>query len=65
MSGTSQRFGGSKADVLVYLDPQEAWRFLPSQEVSGSALGTAFMSAAHLCGITVDEASPTQVSGVK
>lgn len=64
-SGTSQRFGGSEADVLVYLDPHEAWRFLPSQQFSGLALGIVFMSTAHICGITMDEASPTQVSGVR
>lgn len=43
----------------------KAWRFLPSQQVPGSALGTVLLPAARLCGITMDETSPTQVSGIK
>lgn len=50
---------------MVYRDPHEAWRFLPSQQVPGSALGAVLMSGAHLGGVTMDEASPAQASGIK
>ena len=46
---------------MVYRDPHEAWRFLPSQQVPGSALGSVLVSGAHLCRVTMD----AQVSGIK